>query len=80
MFDDVYDNEEKFLNYDGFELLNVENLKYETVIENNETIYNLFTMTPYYHRTSLQDKEKLKSISQLKTTIDVNFAIYKKTV
>lgn len=78
LYADVYDNEEKFLNYDGFELLNVENLKYETIIENNETIYNLFTMTPYYHRTSLQDKDKLKYIDKLTTMIDVNFAIYRK--
>ena len=27
LYDDVYDNEEKFLTYNGFELLNVENLK-----------------------------------------------------
>ena len=78
LYDDVYDNEEKFPGYDGFELLGVENLKYDTDICGNESIYNLFTMTPYYHRTSLQDKEKLKSINELHTAIEVNFAIYKK--
>ena len=78
LYDDVYDNEEKFPGYDGFELLGVENLKYDTDIYGNESIYNLFTMTPYYHRTSLQDKEKLKSIDELHTAIEVNFAIYKK--
>lgn len=78
IYDDVYNNEEKFLNYEGFELLKVENLKYDTNINGCENIYNLFTMTPYYHRTSLNDKEKLKSVDTLRTIIDVNFAIYKK--
>ena len=78
LYDDVYKNEEKFPSYEGFELLNVENLTYDTEIIGNDTIYNLFTMTPYYHRTSLQDKEKLQKIDKLSTTIEVNFAIYKK--
>ena len=79
LYDNVYDNEEKFPNYDGFELVSVENLKYDATIHGSDTIYNLFTMTPYFHRTSIQDKEKLKNIDALNTVIDVNFAIYKKT-
>ena len=79
LYDDVYDNEEKFPCYDGFELLGVENLKYNATINGSDSIYNLFTMTPYYHRTSIQDKEKLKNVDALNTIIDVNFAIYKKT-
>ncbi len=78
LYNDVYDNEEKFLSYDGFELLGVENLKYDAVICGSDTIYNLFTMTPYFHRTSLNDKEKLRNVDELKTTVEVNFAIYKK--
>lgn len=78
LYTDVYNNDEKFLNYDGFKLLCVENLKYNTTIVGSDAIYNLFTMTPYYHRTSLKDKEKLKSVDLLNTTIDVNFAIYEK--
>lgn len=79
LYDDVYNNEEKFPNYDGFELLGVENLKYEATINGSDAIYNLFTMTPYFHRTSTQDKEKLQKIDTLNTIIEVNFAIYKKT-
>ncbi len=78
LYDDVYNNEEKFPSYDGFELLGVENLKYEATIEGSDTIYNLFTMTPYFHRTSVQDKEKLSRVTSINTTIEVNFAIYKK--
>jgi len=79
LYDNVYNNEEKFPEYSGFKLLGVENLKYEAMINGSNTIYNLFTMTPYFHRTSIQDKEKLQKIEALCTTIEVNFAIYEKT-
>ena len=39
---------------------------------------NLFTMTPYYFRTSLDDKKKLDSVEELSTHIEVNFYIYEK--
>ena len=78
LYDKIYPNEEKFLFYNGFELLRVENLMYNTTILGNDIISALFTMTPYYHRTSLEDKKKLLSVNELNTDIEVNFAIYKK--
>ncbi len=78
LYDIPYSNEEKILNFENFELIDVKNLKYEVQLHGNSTITSLFTMTPYYHRTSLKDKEKLYSIEQLNTTIEVNYAIYKK--
>ena len=77
LYDSVYPNEEKFLEFEGFDLLEVKNLKYEALIEENEVIEALFTMTPYYHRTSQADKEKLHSVHTLKTTVEVNFIIYR---
>ena len=76
IYHSVYQNEEKFLKFDAFDLLEVKNLKYKTVIEKNETIQALFTMTPYYHRTSQADKDKLLLIDKLETTVEVNFLIY----
>lgn len=78
LYDMPYSNEEKFLSYEKFSLISVENLKYDTQIVGNDTIKSLFTMTPYYHRTSLSDKEKLDRVDYLNTTVEVNFAIYKK--
>lgn len=78
LYDMPYSNEEKFLSYEKFSLISVENLKYDTQIIGNDTIKSLFTMTPYYHRTSLSDKEKLDRVDYLNTTVEVNFAIYKK--
>ena len=78
LYDDVYKNEEKFLNYDGFQLICQDNLKYKTKIQGNKAIHNLFTMTPYYHRTTLDDKKKLENVDEIDTTIEVNFLVYKK--
>lgn len=78
LYKDLYLNEEKRTNYEDFSLIDVINLKYNATIQGNETIKNLFTMTPYYHRTSLEDKEKLESVETLFTTIEVNYLIYKK--
>lgn len=78
IYDNVYPNEEKFLKYDGFELIKIENIKYTAEIVGNDIINALFSMTPYFHRTSLADKNKLSSIEKLTTDIEVNFAIYKK--
>ena len=78
LYDDVYKNEEKILNYNGFELIRCDNLKYTVKICGNNTVYNLFTMTPYYHRTSLEDKKKLEGVNEITTTIEVNFTIYRK--
>lgn len=78
IYESFYPNEEKFLSYGGFELLRVVPLKYTAKICGNETINSLFTMTPYYHRTSHEDKEKLSKLNEIETTIEVNFAIYKK--
>ncbi len=77
LYDSVYQNEEKFLELESFELTEVKNLMYKTVIEGNERIQALFTMTPYYHRTSQADKDKLLKIDTLETTVEVNFLIYK---
>ncbi len=78
LYDTVYPNEEKFLNFEGFELVEVKNLKYTATIEQSDVISALFTMTPYYHRTSQADKNKLAEVNALNTDIEVNFAIYKK--
>lgn len=78
LYDEIYKNEEKFLDYEGFKLIKRKNLKYTTRIIGKENIYNLFTMTPYFHRTSQQDKQKLECINELETTVEVNFLVYEK--
>ena len=78
LYKNAYKNEEKFLDFEGFELIKQTNLKYTAHIQGNQTIYNLFTMTPYYHRTSIEDKKKLDNVDEIHTTIEVNFLVYEK--
>lgn len=78
LYSDVYDNDESTDEYEGFEFTECRNLRYETKIVGNDAIKNLFTMTPYYFRTSLDDKKKLDNIEELSTHIEVNFYIYRK--
>ncbi len=54
------------------------NCTYETFIKENESIKNLFNMTPYRWRSPREGIEKLFSLNELKTTIDVNFDIFEK--
>ncbi len=52
-------------------------LKYDIQISGNESIKDLFAMTPYYWKTSQADVEKLDSLEQLSTTVDMIFSVYK---
>ena len=45
---------------------------------NNSQIQDLFTMTPYYYKTSYEAKERLKSLSSLSTRISFIIKVYKK--
>ena len=47
-------------------------------VQGQEQIQALFSMTPYYWRTSQKDKAKLETISELTTEIDFDLFIYRK--
>ena len=53
-------------------------LTYTVTVEGNETIEALFSMTPYYWRTSEADRIKLQKIDTLQTELDFDIFIYKK--
>lgn len=53
-------------------------LTYEITVEGREAIDALFSMTPYYWRTSEHDRAKLESLDTLKTTVDFDIYIYQK--
>ena len=79
LYDEVYLNDAEQISAEGFTLIERRNLKYEAEISGNEIIKALFTMTPYYHRTSLSDKAKLDSIDSLSTTVEADFFIFKRS-
>lgn len=76
VYDKPYLNEVKDYKLDGFTLLNCEKLNGEITLASNEDIKNLFTMTPYYYKTSAEDQEKLTALESLKTEIGFEILIY----
>mgnify|MGYP003290554410 CR=1 FL=1 len=53
-------------------------LKYKIELESTADILSLFEMTPYFHRTSRRDKEKLLNCDRLSCSVEFGIAIYKK--
>ncbi len=51
-------------------------VRYTISLDNNADILSLFSMTPYYWRTSPSDAEKLTGLDQLKTEVDVMVSVY----
>ncbi len=53
-------------------------LHYTVTVEGSETIEALFSMTPYYWRTSEADRAKLQNIQTLTTELDFDIFTYQK--
>ena len=47
-------------------------------VEGNEDVMSLFSMTPYYWRTSEADRKKLETVERLTTEIDFDIFVYRK--
>ncbi len=77
LYDVPYENELRRDILPGFDLENVVNVSYETEIK-KEHIFPLFTMTPYYFRTSPEDSAKLDRLDSLKTEVSADILIYRK--
>ncbi len=53
-------------------------LRYEITVKGREEIEALFSMTPYYWRTSPADSKKLAALDTLTTEVDFNIYIFRK--
>ena len=73
-----YENEVADTALPGFNLLNEESIDYSICLESSEDVWNLFTMTPYFYRTSPADKEKLRAHAPLETEISFKILTYEK--
>ena len=78
LYDTAYKNENRADMPKGMALISEESISYSIVLESNEDVLNLFSMTPYYWRTSPSDTEKLRNVNALKTKVDIKFSVYKK--
>ncbi len=77
VYDNPLYNDDSDLSLDGFEIVKNKEIKY-TFECNNEDAKNLFTMTPYYYKTSPKDIQKLEKVDTLKITADFFVTVYKK--
>ena len=78
----VYDlprpNDDLPLTLDGMKIEKKMPLRYQFTLPDTKTVKDLFTMTPYYYKTSLADRAKLDAIPSMTVTAD--FYIIKYTV
>ena len=72
----AYGMKEKDIN--GFKLVDEIHIKDDILLKSKQEIYDLFTMTPYYYKTSKEDTEKLLKLESLTTTVHFAIEIYKK--
>lgn len=79
VYDDPYLNEPKEDEPNGFSLLEKLPVSSRIMLDCSEDIQNLFSMTPYYYKTSEEGHRRVQSLSQLETEIDFEILIYKKT-
>lgn len=73
-----YKNEPAETVIDGFRLISHDVLSYEIKLDTKEDIRSLFMMTPYAYRTSREDRERVLSLSEVKTEIEFVIDVYEK--
>ncbi len=79
LYSEVYlNNPEKLGELDGFTRLRTDRVNFKTVICGREQIENLFSMTPYYWKTSKEDSDKLRELERLETELDFEIAVFEK--
>ena len=78
VYDNPYENDEAGYTLPDFEC--VERIKVTNTIclRSKQDIEALWTMTPYVHKTSKEDTQKLYAYDTLETTIDFLVAVYQK--
>lgn len=77
LYEDVYKNEEKHTEYEGFEFIERHTVKSEISLD-GEMGVNLFKMTPYYFKTELGAEEKIRKNGGFTTEIHFDFLVYRK--
>lgn len=81
VYDDPYLNEPRRdlpRENDGLRLVDTRNATFSIVVEGQEHIQALFSMTPYYWRTSPDGHDRIKAAERLETEVSFDFHIYEK--
>ena len=78
VYEEPYLNEVKDFALEGFVLKEHITVEDKINLSSSEDILNLFSMTPYYYKTSEEGQKKLSLISELTTEIGFEILVYKK--
>lgn len=80
VYDTPYKNEVKPYELEGFNLLSKKHINYKFLLDNQQDIQSLFSMTPYYYRTGKIQQERLALLDNLEITADFELLTYQKIV
>lgn len=78
IYDEPRENTKGIKCPDGFTQIDSSRVFDRAFIPDGDTIKNLFTMTPFYHRCPYEGRERLMATDKLDITIEANVAIFKK--
>ena len=76
LYETPYENPHKETEYPGFTFQKRTVVADEIAITDNQTIQNLFAMTPYYWKTGVDGGERLRRAQRLDTHIEFHFLVY----
>ena len=76
IYDEAYENEKVDHTYKGFRMIGKEKVHTTISLPCQEDIDNLFTMTPYYYKSSVETVDRLHHLGTLTTQIDVDIITY----
>ena len=79
IYKDIHRNEERADMPQTLKKIASDRLTYDISVNGSENIKNLFAMTPYYWKTSIEDVKKLDGLELLETKIDINFEVFQKS-
>ena len=76
VYDRPYLNEKSDTEIDGFKLIEELTADDDIHLGSHEDIENLFSMTPYFYKTSREGHERLEKLTELDTHIGFNILVY----
>lgn len=79
VYEKPYKNEPEDLEQAGFEIIEKLEIRGTIHLNNNTDILHVFTMTPYYYKTGVEDQRKLQDLHELETEIEFGLLIYRKS-
>ncbi len=78
IYDEPYENQKEDHQYEGFVFEQKHKVEDMIHLPCQEDIGNLFTMTPYYYKSSVQTSQRVTALEQLDTRLDVDILVYRK--